>query len=72
MLISNPSAVCLLQISYLVAKARSTVLKLDKTQPEDELTSIRIRSKQHEIIVAPEAHNEHEYILVAVHTATVA
>ena len=32
----------MLQISYLVAKARSTVLKLDRTQPQDELTSLRI------------------------------
>ena len=61
----------MVQISYLVAKARSTVLKLDRTQPQDELTSIRIRSKQHEIIIAPEIHIEHEYILVAVHNATV-
>lgn len=61
----------MLQISYMVAKARSTVLKLDRTQPQDELTSLRIRSKEHEIIIAPETHNEHEYILMAIHNATV-
>ena len=60
-----------MQISYLTAKARSTVVKLDRTHPQDELNTIRVRSKQHELIVAPEILNAHEYILVAIHTANV-
>jgi hypothetical protein len=55
-----------LQISHFVTKARTTVKKLDNTHPEDELSIIRIRSKKHEIIIAPECSNGHEYILVVV------
>lgn len=62
---------CLLQISYLVTKARSTVERLDKTAPADELNTIRIRSKHHEVIIAPECQGGHEYILVAIHNAVV-
>ena len=60
-----------MQISHFVAKARTTVKKLDRTQPEDELSTIRIRSKKHEIIIAPECTNGHEYILVVVQNPVV-
>ena len=37
-------------ISQLVAKARSVIRDLD---PQNELTFVRLRSKKHEIMVAP-------------------
>jgi len=55
-----------MQISHFVTKARTTIKKLDRIQPEDELSTIRIRSKKHEIIIAPECANGHEYILVVI------
>ncbi|CAE7268701.1 Dynlrb2 [Symbiodinium pilosum] len=38
-------------ISQLAAKARSVVRELD---PQNDLTFLRIRSKKHEIMVAPD------------------
>ncbi|KAJ8041423.1 Dynein light chain roadblock-type 2 [Holothuria leucospilota] len=46
-------------IHQLTAKARSTVRDLD---PQNDLTFLRIRSKKHEIMVAPEK----EYLLIVV------
>ena len=60
------SQLLILQVSYLVSKARSAVKKLDRSHPEDELGSIRIRSKKHEIIVAPDFAAGHEYSLVVI------
>lgn len=47
-----------------VEKARSVVKKLNL---EDELQCTRIRSKKHEIIIAPEFGKGHDFYLVAVH-----
>ncbi|KAI8809714.1 hypothetical protein BJ742DRAFT_803440 [Cladochytrium replicatum] len=44
-------------ITQLAAKARSVVRELD---PQNDLTFLRIRSKKHEIMVAPDK----EYILI--------
>ncbi|KAJ3078596.1 Dynein light chain roadblock-type 2, partial [Quaeritorhiza haematococci] len=44
-------------ITQLTAKARSVVRELD---PQNDLTFLRIRSKKHEIMVAPDK----EYILI--------
>lgn len=46
-------------ISQLAAKARSVVRDLD---PQNDLTFLRIRSKKHEIMVAPDK----EYLLIVV------
>lgn len=46
-------------IHSLTAKARSTVRDLD---PQNDLTFLRIRSKKHEIMVAPEK----EFLLIVV------
>ncbi|XP_037085782.1 dynein light chain roadblock-type 2 [Pollicipes pollicipes] len=46
-------------ISQLTDKARSTVRDLD---PTNDLTFLRIRSKKHEIMVAPDK----EYILIVI------
>ncbi|CAD7927631.1 unnamed protein product [Amoebophrya sp. A120] len=46
-------------ISQLTAKARSVVRDLD---PMNDLTFLRIRSKKHEIMVAPDK----EYLLIVI------
>mmetsp|Transcript_39868 Transcript_39868/g.109736 ORF Transcript_39868/g.109736 Transcript_39868/m.109736 type:complete len:102 (+) Transcript_39868:81-386(+) len=46
-------------ISQLASKARSVVRDLD---PGNDLTFLRIRSKKHEILVAP----DREYILIVI------
>ncbi|XP_071823560.1 dynein light chain roadblock-type 2-like [Apostichopus japonicus] len=46
-------------IHSLTAKSRSTVRDLD---PQNDLTFLRIRSKKHEIMVAPEK----EFLLIVV------
>ncbi|XP_077982286.1 dynein light chain roadblock-type 2 [Glandiceps talaboti] len=46
-------------IHTLAAKARSTVRDID---PQNDLTFLRIRSKKHEIMVAPEK----EYLLIVI------
>merc|ERR1712187_402869 len=46
-------------ISQLAAKARSVVRDLD---PQNDLTFLRVRSKKHEIMVAP----DREYILIVI------
>ncbi|KAK4884789.1 hypothetical protein RN001_001060 [Aquatica leii] len=50
-------------ISALSDKARSVVRDLD---PSNDLTFLRIRSKKHEIMVAPDK----EFILIVVQTPT--
>eukprot|EP00164_Ancoracysta_twista_P000751 GFYU01000987.1.p4 GENE.GFYU01000987.1~~GFYU01000987.1.p4 ORF type:complete len:100 (-),score=16.78 GFYU01000987.1:494-793(-) len=46
-------------ITQLASKARSVVRDLD---PQNELTFLRIRSKKHEIMVAPDK----EYLLIVI------
>ncbi|ORX54345.1 dynein, light chain, roadblock-type 2-like protein [Piromyces finnis] len=46
-------------ITQLASKARSVVRDLD---PQNDLTFLRIRSKKHEIMVAPDK----EYILIVI------
>ena len=46
-------------ITQLAAKARSVVRDLD---PQNDLTFLRVRSKQHEIMVAPDK----EYLLIVI------
>jgi dynein light chain roadblock-type len=50
-------------VSHFTGKSRSAVKKLD---PENELKFIRIRSKKHEIMIAPEFERNCEYYLVVV------
>lgn len=50
-------------VSHFTVKARSAVRKLDG---ENELKFLRIRSKKHEIMIAPEFEKSHEYYLVVV------
>ena len=52
--------------SRLTAKARSAVKHLNKGDPEDELQTLRIRSKKHEIIISPAFDKGHEYQLIVV------
>ncbi|CBZ52747.1 hypothetical protein NCLIV_025350 [Neospora caninum Liverpool] len=46
-------------ISQLAAKARSVVRDLD---PQNDLTFLRVRSKKHEILVAPDK----DYVLIVI------
>lgn len=46
-------------ISQLAAKARSTVRDID---PGNDLTFLRIRSKKHEIMVAPGTYTDYIYV----------
>lgn len=46
-------------ISQLAAKARSTVRDID---PSNDLTFLRIRSKKHEIMVAPGMYTDYIYV----------
>nr|XP_013796622.1 PREDICTED: dynein light chain roadblock-type 2 [Apteryx mantelli mantelli] len=46
-------------LQQLTMKARSTVRDID---PRNDLTFLRIRSKKHEIMVAP----ENEYLLIVI------
>lgn len=50
-------------ISLLAAKARSVVRDLD---PQDNLTFLRIRSRKHEILVAPDK----EFLLIVIQDPT--
>jgi dynein light chain roadblock-type len=50
-------------VSQFTVKARGVVKNLD---PEDELKFVRIRSKKHEIMIAPEFDRTCEYYLVVV------
>ena len=45
--------------------------KLDHGQPADELKTVQLRSKKHEIIVAPEYSSGHDYILVVVQSPVI-
>jgi len=51
-------------IVSLTAKARSTVRDID---PQNDLTFLRIRSKKHEIMIAPEK----DYMLIVIQNPTV-
>mmetsp|Transcript_14409 Transcript_14409/g.31163 ORF Transcript_14409/g.31163 Transcript_14409/m.31163 type:complete len:105 (-) Transcript_14409:456-770(-) len=50
-------------VSHFTLKARSVVKKLDN---ENELKFLRIRSKKHEIMIAPEFDKNSEYYLLVV------
>jgi len=47
----------------LTAKARSTVRDID---PQNDLTFLRIRTKKHEVMVAPDK----EYLLIVIQSST--
>ena len=51
-------------VSRFVEKTRSTVKSLNA---EDELQYARIRSKKHEIVIAPEFDKGRDFYLVTVH-----
>ena len=57
-------------VSLLVTKTRSVVKQLDKSKGDDELQSIRLQSKKHEIIVVPDFEKSHEYTLIIVQNHT--
>lgn len=61
----------LLQVSRFVSKSRSAVKKLDRAKQSDELLSVRVRSKKHEIIIAPEFSSGHDYTLVVIQNPSV-
>ncbi|MEW5303935.1 MAG: hypothetical protein WDW38_010672 [Sanguina aurantia] len=50
-------------ISHFTVKSRSVIKKLD---PENDLKFLRIRSKKHEIMIAPEFEKAGQYYLVVV------
>lgn len=50
-------------VSHFTVKCRNAVRKLNS---EDDLKFIRIRSKKHEIMIAPEFEKNQEYYLVVV------
>ncbi|XP_033626359.1 dynein light chain roadblock-type 2-like [Asterias rubens] len=50
-------------IHQLTAKARSVVRDID---PQNDLTFLRIRTRKHEVIVAPEK----EYLLITIQSST--
>jgi dynein light chain roadblock-type len=50
-------------VSQFTVEARGVVKNLD---PEDELKFVRIRSKKHEIMIAPEFERQREYCLIVV------
>eukprot|EP00887_Chlorella_sp_A99_P005210 scaffold1.g5210.t1 len=50
-------------VSQLTIKARSMVREL---ATEDDLQFLRLRSKKHEIMIAPSFDKEHQYSLVVV------
>jgi dynein light chain roadblock-type len=49
-LISHPCVLCVLLLQ-LASKARSVIRTLD---PQNDITFLRVRSKKHEIMVAPD------------------
>lgn len=50
-------------VSHFTSKSRSVVRKLD---PDNDLKFLRLRSKKHEILIAPEFDKSNEYYLVVV------
>jgi dynein light chain roadblock-type len=50
-------------VSQFTLKARGVVKNLD---PDNELKFLRIRSKKHEIMIAPEFDKDREYYLIVV------
>ena len=53
-------------VSHFTSKARSAVKIVSKNDPENELQFIRIRSKKHEIMIAPDFDKAHDYQLIVV------
>jgi len=51
-------------VAQLAAKARSVIRDLD---PQNDLTFLRIRSKKHEIMIAPDK----DYLMVVIQDPTV-
>lgn len=51
-------------VSRFIEKVRAAVKQLNS---EDELQFSRIRSKKHEIIIAPEFNKGHDFYLVTIH-----
>ena len=54
-------------VSLLVSKTRSAVKQLGKD--DDDLQTIRVHSKKHEIIIVPDFEKSHEYTLIVVQNA---
>jgi dynein light chain roadblock-type len=50
-------------MSQFTVKARAVVRNMD---PDNDLNFVRIRSKKHEIMIAPEFEKTREYYLVVV------
>ena len=59
-------------VSHFTVKARSAVKQVSKNDPEDDLQLIRIRSKKHEIMIAPDFDKLHEYQLIVVQNPSTA
>lgn len=59
-------------VSHFTVKARSAVKQISKNDPEDDLQLIRIRSKKHEIMIAPDFDKLHEYQLIVVQNPSTA
>mmetsp|Transcript_48919 Transcript_48919/g.93534 ORF Transcript_48919/g.93534 Transcript_48919/m.93534 type:complete len:104 (-) Transcript_48919:616-927(-) len=57
-------------VTHLASKARSVVRKLDEVDgvPQNDLHFLRIRSKKHEIMVAPDTN----YVLIVVQNPSAA
>lgn len=55
-------------VSGFTSKARSAVRQLDT---ENDVKFLRIRSKKHEIMIAPEFAKSHEYYLVVVQNPSI-
>eukprot|EP00891_Asterochloris_glomerata_P005362 jgi/Astpho2/5362/fgenesh1_pm.00075_%23_19_t len=53
-------------VSHFTSKARSAVKIVSKNDPDNELQFIRIRSKKHEIMIAPDFDKAHDYQLIVV------
>ena len=53
-------------VSHFTSKARSAVKIVSKNDPDNELQFIRIRSKKHEIMIAPDFDKAHDYKLIVV------
>ena len=57
-------------VSHFTSKARSAVKIVSKNDPENELQFIRIRSKKHEIMIAPDFDKAHDYQLIVVQNSS--
>lgn len=54
-------------VSLLVSKTRSAVKQLGKD--DDDLQTIRVHSRKHEIVIVPDFEKSHEYTLIVVQNA---